>query len=203
MKSVFKSRLLIPAVLAFAVAMKPVDPLPIGSKIPATDVKLTDVSGKIITLKNAVNKNGLLVMFSSNACPFVVKNQKRTIRIANLALKKQIGVVILNSNEAQRTGEDSFEEMKAYAAGQKYDWSYVLDKNSEVADAFGATRTPECFLFNSDRVLVYHGAIDNNAGDEDAVTREHLSMAIGEMLEGKPVSVPESKSVGCSIKRKK
>jgi hypothetical protein len=72
-----------------------------------------------------------------------------------------------------------------------------------VADAFGATRTPECFLFNSDRVLVYHGAIDNNTGDEEAVTREHLSIAIDEMLDGKPVSVPESKSVGCSIKRKK
>ena len=203
MRMTIKSTLL--ALIAFSgtMALKPVEPLPIGSKLPAADVKLTDVSGKLVSLKNAVNKNGLLVMFSSNACPFVVKNQRRTIRVANLALKKQIGVVILNSNEGQRGDEDSFEAMKTYAAEQKYDWPYVLDKNSTLADAFGATRTPECFLFNSEKVLVYHGAIDNNAGDEDAVTREHLAIAMDEMLNGKAVSVPESKSVGCGIKRKK
>lgn len=198
-----KSTLLAFVAFTGSMAMKPVEPLPIGSKLPAADIKLTDVSGKIVSLKNTVNKNGLLVMFSSNACPFVVKNQRRTIRVANLALKKQIGVVILNSNEAQRGDEDSFEAMKSYAAEQKYDWPYVLDKNSAVADAFGATRTPECFLFNSDKVLVYHGAIDNNASDEEAVTREHLILAMEEMLNGKSVSVPESKSVGCGIKRKK
>lgn len=203
MNMTLKSLLLACATLAGSMAMKPVEPLPIGSKLPAADIKLTDVSGKLVSLKNSVNKNGLLVMFSSNACPFVVKNQRRTIRVANLALKKQIGVVILNSNEAQRGGEDSFEAMKTYAAEQKYDWPYVLDKNSTLADAFGATRTPECFLFNSEKVLVYHGAIDNNAGDEDAVTREHLAIAMNEMLNGKAVSVAESKSVGCSIKRKK
>jgi len=203
MRTFFKTLFYVSALCLGLVAMKSIDPLPIGSKLPAADKKITDVSGKALSLKNAVNKNGLLVMFSSNACPFVLKNQHRTIRVANLALKKQIGVVILNSNEAQRGDEDSFEAMKAYAAEQKYDWNYALDKNSELADAFGATRTPECFLFNSKSELVYHGAIDNNAGDENAVTREHLAIAMEEMLGGKSISVPESKSVGCSIKRKK
>ncbi|MBD0333804.1 MAG: thioredoxin family protein, partial [Chitinophagaceae bacterium] len=78
----------------------------------------------------------------------------------------------------------------------------VVDKNSELANAFGAKRTPECFLFDSNDKLVYHGAIDDNPSNAGAVTRTHLKEAINEMLAGKDVSVKTSRSVGCSIKRK-
>src|SRR5687768_10265394 len=119
------------------------DPLPIGSGIPKADVKMKDVSGKEISLKDAIKKNGLLVMFSCNTCPYVIKNQDRTNAISEYALKNNIGVVLINSNEAYRSGDDSYEAMKAYAKDQGYKWHYVVDKNSEVADAFGANRTPE------------------------------------------------------------
>lgn len=175
--------------------------LPIGSALPKADLKMKDVSGKEVSIKDASKKNGVLVMFSCNTCPYVVKNEQRILGIGDFALKMNVGVILLNSNEAQRTSDDSYEEMKKYAAEKKYNWSYVVDKNYEVADAFGANRTPECFLFDKNLKLVYHGAIDDNPSNAAAVTRSHLRVAINELVEGKEIAVKESKSVGCTIKR--
>src|SRR3982751_6884306 len=82
--------------------------LPIGADLPKADVKLKDISGKEVSLKEAAGKNGLLVMFSCNTCPYVVKNQARTKEICSYAQANGLGVVLLNSNEAQRTSDDSF-----------------------------------------------------------------------------------------------
>lgn len=177
------------------------DKLPVGSKIPKADVKMKDITDTEITLKDAFKMNGLLVMFSCNTCPYVVKNQDRTKEISKYALDNNIGVILLNSNEGQRDGDDSFEEMKKYAKEQGYNWHYVVDQNSVLADAFGATRTPECFLFNKEESLVYHGAIDDNPSDAANIKRAHLKEAINEMVNGKEVAVKTSLSVGCSIKR--
>jgi thioredoxin-related protein len=176
--------------------------LPIGASIPKADRKMKDISGKEISLQEAKKKNGLLVMFSCNTCPWVIKNQSRTIEIANYALSKEIGVILLNSNEGQRDDADSFSEMKEYAAAQGYKWYYAVDTDNVLADEFGANRTPECFLFNADGKHVYHGAIDDNPGDAASVNRKHLRMAIDEIVSGKDVSVKESRSMGCQIKRK-
>ena len=93
-----------PAFIAFAVfsAFSTFNVLPIGADIPKADLKLKDISGKEVSLKDAKKKNGLLVMFSCNTCPWVIKNQGRTKEIANYALSKEIGVILLNSNEGQR-----------------------------------------------------------------------------------------------------
>ena len=176
--------------------------LPIGSPMPKGNVKMKDVSGKIISLDEVKTENGLLVMFSCNTCPYVVKNQGRTKELFEYLQSKQIGGIILNSNEGARNNEDSFKAMQKYATEQGYKWYYVLDSNNELADAFGANRTPECYLFNKEGILIYHGAIDDNPADDSKVTRSHLKEAINEMLDGKSVSVKESRSVGCGIKRK-
>lgn len=175
--------------------------LPIGADMPKADVKLKDISGKEITLKDAKKQNGLLVMFSCNTCPYVIKNQSRTQEICKYALSKGMGVVVLNSNEGTRGDSDSYEEMQDYAKAQGYQWYYAVDKNNELADAFGANRTPECYLFDKAGKLVYHGAIDDNPADAGKVNRSHLKEAISELTTGKDVSVKESRSVGCSIKR--
>ena len=163
---------------------------------------MKDVTGKNITLREARKENGLLVMFSCNTCPVVIVNQQRTAAISKFATDQKIGVILLNSNEDYRDGADSPEAMKKYADNQQYQWYYAIDKNSELADAFGAKRTPECFLFDKNGKLVYHGAIDDNPQDEASSKRQHLKEAITEMNAGKPVSVAETRSVGCSIKRK-
>jgi thioredoxin-related protein len=200
MKKIF---LIAPIICAFfAMAFTFGDPLKIGDVMPNGDNKMQDVSGKEISLKEASGENGLLVMFSCNTCPYVVKNQQRTIAICDYAKKMNMGVIVLNSNEAKRGDDDSFDAMKKYYGEQKYNWYYALDKENVIADAFGANRTPECFLFDKESKLVYHGAIDDNASDAENVTRNHLREAITEVVSGKEVSVKQSRSVGCTIKRK-
>jgi len=194
-------KILFAALPIAALAMLGSDPLPLGSSIPSPEVKMKDVSGSEVSLKDAKTSKGLLVMFSCNTCPYVIKNQSRTYEACKYAQGNGIGVAILNSSEAKRTDDDSYDDMKAYAKAQGYNWYYLVDTKSALADAFGANRTPECFLFDGDGKLVYHGAIDDNPSDASAVSRKHLISAIDEMKTGKEVSLKQSKSVGCTIKR--
>jgi thioredoxin-related protein len=177
------------------------DPLPIGSNLPNADTRMKDISGKEVSFKETMKENGLLVMFSCNTCPVVGKYQSRTLDIGKYAGSKGVGVIILNSNEATRSDGESFEDMQAYAKEQGYGFSYALDADSKMADAFGATRTPEVFLFDKTGKLVYHGAIDDNPNDPADVTRKHAAIAIDEMLAGKTVSTTKTRFVGCGIKR--
>lgn len=190
------------AIAAISFAFTVSDVLPIGAAMPKADLKLKDISGKEVSLKEAKKKNGLLVMFSCNTCPWVIKNQSRTIEVAKYALSKDVGVILLNSNEGTRDDGDSFSEMKEYASSQGYNWYYAVDTDNVLADEFGANRTPEVFLFNADGKHVYHGAIDDNPGDAGSVSRKHLKEAIDETVSGKDVSVKESRSMGCQIKRR-
>ena len=178
-----------------------IDALEIGAQLPKADHIMKDISGKSVSFNNVKTKAGLLVMFSCNTCPWVIRNQSRTKEICTYAQSKGIGVILLNSNEGDRNGGDSYEAMQLYAKEQSYNWYYVVDKNSEVADAFGADRTPECFLFDGNNKLVYHGAIDDNPQSAQKVSRHHLKEALNELLAGKEVSVKKSRSVGCNIKR--
>jgi thioredoxin-related protein len=185
------------AIMAFTVN----DPLPIGSAMPKGDVKMKDISGKEVTLKSAIKENGILVIFSCNTCPVVKGYQSRINEVAKWTLDQKVGVVLLNPNEATRGKGDGYEDMQAYAQKESFGWYYTVDKNHELADAFGATRTPEVFLFNKEGKLVYHGAIDDNPSDAGSVSKTHLKTAIKEMTGGKDVTTKETKSVGCGIKR--
>jgi peroxiredoxin len=175
--------------------------LTIGSSIPLADAKMKDISGRTVSVKEAMKANGVLVMFSCNTCPYVVKNQARTLQLANYAKQNNIGVILLNSNEADRSGGDSYAEMQSYAKNQGYDFYYAVDTDSKLANAFGASRTPEIYLFDANGVLQYKGAIDDNPSSAGDVKRAHAKEAIQEITAGKPVSVKESRSVGCGIKR--
>jgi hypothetical protein len=188
-------------ILSFYPSPSSGDSLPIGSGLPKPAMQLKDVSGRSISLAQAKGVNGLLVMFTCNTCPYVVRNQQRTKDICSYAADHKMGVILLNANEADRSSGNSFDEMQAYAKAQDYRWYYALDDKSVLADAFGASRTPECYLFDKNGKLVYHGAIDDSPGDPQQVKRHHLQAAIDETLAGKDVSVKETRSVGCSISR--
>jgi len=175
--------------------------LPIGSPIPKADVSVKDVSGAALTLQQVKKSGGLLVMFSCNTCPYVIMNQSRTKEICAYAADRKIGVILLNANAGDREGGNSFAAMQSYAKAQNYQMYYAMDDNGVLADAFGARRTPECYLFDKDGKLVYHGAIDDSPGDAGSVRRHHLQSAIDEMMAGKDVTVKETRSVGCSITR--
>ncbi|SHN45274.1 redoxin domain-containing protein [Chitinophaga sp. CF418] len=188
---------------SWLVAMQPAVTLPleIGAPLPKADVVLQDFSGKEITLNKARLSNGLLVIFSGNTCPYIERNQARTQEICKYALSNNIGVVLINSNTAGADEKTVLAAMKTYATGQQYNWYYVADKKTELADAFEANHMPECYLFNQQAKLVYKGAIDDNPGNAEAVKMRHLSNAINDLLAGKAVRVNSTQALGCNIKR--
>src|SRR5947207_1547235 len=108
------------------------DVLPIGALMPKGEIKMKDVSGNLVSLNDVKTANGLLVMFSCNTCPYVIKNQSRTKDICQYTQDKNVGVILLNSNEANREGGDSYADMQAYAREQGYKWNYVMDSHNEL-----------------------------------------------------------------------
>lgn len=176
--------------------------LSIGDKAVLTEFKMTDVSGKSISLADAKKENGLLVLFSCNTCPFVKKWEGRYNDLKSWADQNNVGMIVLNSNHQKRSGDDSFEEMKAKAKAQDYKFHYVVDENSQIANAFGGQVTPHAFLFDSNMKLAYKGAIDDNYDNADQVTNAYVKDAIRSLAEGEVVAVSETNPVGCGIKRK-
>lgn len=186
--------------LAFLPTHNPVDELAIGASAPMPDVQVTDVSGKKLSLKEVAGKNGLLVNFSCNTCPWVKAWEDRYNPIAKLAKENGIGVIMLNPNAAIRDKGESMQDMQARAKKSNYQFYYALDENAKFAEAFGATHTPHVFLFNSDMKLVYRGAIDDNARSAENVEQPFLKNAIKNLAAGKEINPQTTKSLGCSIK---
>ena len=110
-------------------------------------------------------------------------------------------MVLVNSNEAKRSGADSFENMKNHAFEKKYKSEYVIDKRNKLADAFGASTTPHVFLFNNSLELVYKGAIDDNVSSRKKVTKKWTFNAITSLGKGEKITTNTTRNSGCSIKR--
>ena len=176
--------------------------LEIGSTMPLKDLELADISGKNITLANAKGDAGTLVVFSCNTCPWVIRWEDRYVSLANTYAQKGIGIIAVNSNAARFGGEDSLEEMVEHAKNNGYNFPYAQDPESELASAFGATKTPHIYLFNGDDKLVYRGAIDDNAKNAKKVDVPFLANAIDALLVGNPINPQITKALGCSIKFK-
>lgn len=189
-------------VLAIVPAMASKGTIGIGGKATLTDVKMLDVSGKKVSLSDAAGENGLLVMFSSNTCPFVIQWQDRYNEIKKWADQNKVGMIVLNSNYGNRDGVDSYEAMQKHARDNNYKFSYVVDEDSQIANAFGGQTTPHVFLFDTDMELVYKGAIDDNYKSAKEVKKNYVKDALTSLSNGGEVAVAETKPVGCSIKRK-
>jgi thioredoxin-related protein len=174
--------------------------LPLNAPVPKPEHKMKDVSGKDVSLGEIKTDKGLLVMFSCNTCPYVKKSEGRIKEYTDYCLANGIGCILVNSNEAQRAEDDSFDKMNAYYQEQKLKCAYAVDVKSALADAFGATRTPQCFLFNS-KGLIYKGAIDDNVKEPADVKDPYLKNALAALLKNTVPATQETKSIGCTIKR--
>ncbi len=188
------------AILSSFIYLTPGAELAINAAIPMGDQKMKDVSGKTTSLNESKTAKGLLVIFSCNTCPYVKLSEKRIKEYSDFCLTNGIGVIVVNSNEAQRAEADSFDEMTKYYTAQGLKCAYVVDEKSALADAFGATRTPQCFLFGA-KGLVYKGAIDDNVKDAAAVKVPYLKDALVAVSKGETPKTQETKSIGCTIKR--
>ena len=173
----------------------------INSEIPNMDQKLKSVNGYSYSLESISEKNGLVVIFTSNTCPFVIKWEDRYTIVEELAKKNNLGLAYINSNYKKRDGDDSFKKMKEHAKKYNYRFPYLLDEKSMLANSFGAKTTPHVFMFNKEFQLVYKGAIDDNYKDINSVKEFYLKDAIEQLVNGKKIKVSETDPVGCSIKR--
>ncbi|OWY21376.1 thioredoxin family protein [Sphingobacteriales bacterium UPWRP_1] len=175
--------------------------LEIGTPLPKSDLKMADVSGSELSANEIKGENGLLVIFSCNECPYVIGWEDRYPKIAEFCQLNKIGLMVVNSNEAQRDKEDSPEAMKKHAMEKGYNFPYLLDKNHQLADALGATRTPDLFLFDKDLKLAYKGCIDDNMKEPEKVQQFYIKNAVNSLVAGQPIDPNVTKAVGCSIKR--
>jgi peroxiredoxin len=175
--------------------------LKIGS--PAPDFNLPGIDGKKYSLASFKDKRAVIVIFSCNHCPYVQANEDRIKQIQNDYKDKGVEVIAINSNDDKGYPEDSFDNMKKRAAEKKFNFLYLRDDDQSVAHAYDATHTPEIFLFDKERKLAFHGKIDDNWQEPNKVQNPYLRNALDELLAGKEISVPETFTIGCTIKWKK
>lgn len=173
--------------------------LALGASAPMRGASLKNIDGKEVSLESVAGKKGTLVIFMCNHCPWVKKWQTRIASVGNEATKLGIGVLAINSNDPSAYAEDSYEETQARAKKLGFRFAYAVDGTSDLARAFGATRTPEAFLFDAGGKLVYHGAVDDNA-DAKAMKEAWLRQAVQAVAAGKPVKMADTKALGCGIK---
>ncbi len=174
--------------------------LDIGAAMPDGDVKMENVDGMQTTINSNKGEKGTLVIFTCNHCPFVKAWQKEMVAIGNEYQKKGFGIVFINANDPTAYPVDDFDGMKEMAEKQEYAFPYVVDSTSDVARHFGASKTPDVFLFNAEGKLAYKGAVSEGGRVPKKGGEAYLRNALEALLAGQPVEKPETKAVGCSIK---
>lgn len=191
---------LVSGVSAFAGEVAAPQALALGAKAPLSDIKMKTAAGTQVSIADVKGAKGTLVVFTCNACPWAKKWEARIVKLGNEATKKGVGVIAINANDPGKNAEDGFDVMQARAKKRGMKFAYAMDATSDIARAFGATRTPEAFLFDASGKLVYHGAIDDNADDAKAVEQRFLANAVHAVAGGKAVAVAQTKALGCGIK---
>jgi peroxiredoxin len=168
----------------------------LGSECPKFELPGTD--GKIHAHSEFKKDTPFLVMFICNHCPYVIAIEERLVQLGRDLQSARIPVIAISSNDAQKYPEDSFEKMKL----KKFPFPYLFDESQEVARRFGAVCTPDFFVFGRSHKLAYRGRLDDNWKDPAKVTRRELYQAIMDLAAGKEISLPQTPSMGCSMKWK-
>ena len=175
----------------------------IGDK--ATDFKLKNVDGKMVSLSDYPNAKGFIVIFTCNQCPYSVAYEDRIIDLDKKYKTLGYPVIAINPNDPDVQAGDSYDKMIVRASEKGFTFPYLFDEGQTVYPVYGATRTPHVFLLkkeNSDLIVKYIGAIDDNHADVNFITQRYLADAIDALLAGKNPDPAFTKAIGCSIKKK-
>ncbi len=177
--------------------------LPLGTEAPNFSLPDT-VSGKIMSFDEVKGDKGTLVMFICNHCPYVKHVNEELVHLAKDYMSRGIGFVAISANDVERYPDDAPDRMKETALKLGYPFPYLYDESQETARAYQAACTPDFFLFDNAKKLVYRGQLDDSRpGNGIPVTGKDLRRAMDWLLEGKTVPEAEQKpSIGCSIKWK-
>jgi peroxiredoxin len=177
--------------------------LEVGDK--AKDFKLLSTTGSTVSLSGLKDAKGAIVVFTCNHCPFSVAYEDRIIALHNKYASQGYPVIAINSNDATRVPEDSYENMQKRATEKSFPFDYIYDETQETAKAYGATRTPHVYILTKKPkgfYVSYIGGIDDNTDEPAAVTQKYVEQALDELISGKEVSRPTTKAIGCTIKWK-
>ena len=168
-----------------------------------TNFKLKNIDGRIISLADFSSSKGVIVVFTSNHCPFAKAYEDRVIALNNKYASQGFPVIAVNPSDPGTHMDDSFEKMKERASSKGYNYPYLVDEMQTVARAFGAARTPQVFVIsrsNGRFVVQYIGMIDDNPQDPAGATKFYVEEAVGNLIGGKPVVTMSTKPIGCAIK---
>lgn len=172
----------------------------------ASDFKLKNVKGEMVSLADISGADGFIVSFWCNTCPVVKKYDQRLQDLHAKYAPKGYPVIAINPNDPAVSPGDSYEKMKETAVKLSYRFEYLFDETQEVARKYGATNTPHIYILSwrdGKLVVDYVGAIDNNADDATAADKKYAEEALNSILKGQPVAVAGTRAVGCTIKWKK
>jgi peroxiredoxin len=177
--------------------------LPLGAKAPDFRLADTNPPGRVVSLHDFDGKPALLVMFICNHCPFVKHVRAELARLAADWQPRGLAVVAISSNDIARYPDDAPERMTEEAREAGYTFPYLFDESQSVAKAYKAACTPDFFLFDRNRSLVYRGQLDDSRpSNGKPVTGRDLRAAIEATIAGRPVVGPQYPSIGCNIKWK-
>ncbi|MEL6770096.1 MAG: thioredoxin family protein [Bacteroidota bacterium] len=179
----------------------------LGTMAPAFDLPIAnpdvdDLDGPTRSVEDYDAAEALVVVFICNHCPYVHAIEERLIALAKDYAPKQVQVVAISSNDVVAYPADSFDNMTACAAAKGYPFPYLYDESQEVARAYSAVCTPDFFVFDADRALVYRGRLDDGRPSRPDVTQHDLRNALDELLDTGAVASEQIPSMGCSIKWK-
>jgi peroxiredoxin len=166
----------------------------------AVNFKLISTEGKDYSLEDFDRYKYLVVFFTCNHCPYVTGSDEVTRVTAEKYHIKGVGFAGINSNSENTYPEDSFPNMVKRMEINKFPWVYLYDKDQSIARAYGALRTPHFFIFNEDRKLVYTGRGVDNPRDVSRMTINNLDLALEELTNGRPVTIPMTNPIGCNVK---
>lgn len=172
----------------------------------ATDFKLKNVDGKMVSLTDFKNAKGYIVIFSCNTCPYVVKYEDRMIALDKKYKKLGYPVIAINPNDPEVQPKDGFAYMQQRAKEKEFTFPYVLDEGQKIYPQYGATRTPHVFVLqkeNGKNIVKYIGAIDDNYDNPNDVSERYVENAVDSLLKGEEIKTTKTVAIGCTIKFKK
>ena len=186
--------------LSSFIARPTADGYKVGDK--ATDFKLKNIDGKMVSLADNKAAKGYIVVFTCNTCPFAKAYESRIVDLNTKYASKGYPVVAINPNDPAVAPGDSYADMQK----KKYAFPYLVDESQQVAKTYGATRTPHLYVLTrqgNDFVVSYIGAIDDNSEDAKLVKTKYVENAMNEILADKPATTNSTKAIGCTIKWKR
>lgn len=205
MKTIKSILMLSVIVLITAFTVQPMSDSDYGYKIgdSATDFKLKNVDGNMVSLSDYKNAKGFIVIFTCNTCPYSVAYEDRIIALDKKYKPKGYPVIAINPNDPAASPADSFEDMQVRAEEKGFTFPYLFDEGQKIYPKYGASKTPHVYILNKSKgklKVAYIGAIDNNSHNPARVTKKYAEDAVDALLVGKAPKKAISRAIGCTIK---